>query len=320
MTVPCQLTPGAPRHGVVRHARELAETVGERLGRTVPLEVGQPLGGGPLHLHFTDRIWGADPAAAAARVEALGVPFTVTFHDLPQASDGPRNLPRRIDAYRRVARAARAVACSSHHEAALLRDVVGVEAEPLVVPLWVIPRAPAHERPPAVDEVALLGFVYPGKGHAEAIAAAAGTGLSVTALGRAADGHEADVAALTRAAAARGVRFEVTGYLDEAELLARCRRAAVPLAAHAHVSGSGSVGSWIGASRRPLVPDTRYSREIAALRPGTVTLYASEDLGGAVARARLDPDGTWLAHGTPTAPHLADAADAYLAWWSGVAW
>lgn len=331
--VPRQVTPGAPRHGVVRYARELADAVGALVGRAVPLEDAAPAGAGPIHLHFTDRLWGVDPAAAAGRVERLaaaGAAFTVTLHDLPQVADGLRNLPRRADAYRRVARAARGVACSSGHEVALLRDVVGVDAACVVVPLPVTVHAALSTRPEPDDEVALLGFVYPGKGHADALAAvaalaAAGSpaaaGLGVTALGGAAAGHPDELERLEAEAGARGVRFAATGYLDEAALLWGCRRAAVPLAAHVHVSASGSIGSWIGAGRRPLVPDSPYTREIDLLRPGTVTRYHPGQLAHAIERARRSPASTWCAPGTTTRPDLADAAAAHLDWWSsGVAW
>ena len=44
----------------------------------------------PMHLHFTDRIFGSSPAGAAdAVVEIARVrPVTVTLHDLPQPANG----------------------------------------------------------------------------------------------------------------------------------------------------------------------------------------------------------------------------------------
>ena len=339
-TLPRLVVAGERRHGVVRYARELAEAVGAHVGADVSLGAGEPAdgdatldGAGPLHLHFTDRVWGASPEEAAMRVVRLAarVPVTVTLHDLPQASDGPA-LRRRIASYRRVALAARGVVCSSEHEAALLRDVVrpGSTVEAVVIPLPVDVRAPGSPRAPTDDEVTLLGFVYPGKGHVEAIdavaaLAAAGrpsaAGLGVTALGRASAGHEEELARMAADAAALGVRFAVTGYLDDATLLARCRRAGVPVAAHQHVSASGSIVAWVAAGRRPLVPGTRYSREMAALRPGTLALYAPGDLAGAIDRARRAPGSTWWAADATTGPGSPDAAAAHIAWWtSGVAW
>lgn len=324
MIVPRQLTPGDPRHGVVRFAAELAQSVGAP-GVAWP---ERRLGGTRVHAHFTDRLWGADPEAAAAAVERLAAEasLTVTLHDLPQASDGPTRLPRRVACYRRVVRAASAVACSSAHEAALLRDVVGADVASAVIPLPVTAAAPEATRPPADHEVALLGYIYPGKGHAEAIAAVAGlasagkAGLGVTALGRASAGHEAELAQLVADAAARGVRLTVTGYLGEAALLERCRRAAVPLVAHRHVSASASLNSWVAAGRRPLVPDGRYARELAALRPGTIAIHPPDERAAAIDRARHDPASTWWGPEASLGPDLRDVADAYVAWWGDVAW
>lgn len=336
--VPRLLVAGDPRHGVVRCAREVAAAVGARVGADVAL-VPAPgddaglTGGGPLHLHFTDRLWGADPAEAARRVEALAraVPLTVTLHDLPQPSDGPRNLARRSAAYGQVARAARGVAVSSAHEAELLRDVLaeGPVVEPVLIPL-ALDVAPRVERGPHDDQVALLGFFYPGKGHAEVVdavaaLAAAGRpsaqGLGVTALGCASAGHEAELDALRERAAAQGVALTVTGYLDDATMLERCRRAAVPVAAHRHLSASGSIGSWIAAGRRPLVPDSRYTREVLALRPGTLAPYAEGELANAVDRARRDPESTWWGAEASPGPTLDDVAAAYVLWWTtGVDW
>lgn len=305
--IPHLVTEGDPRHGVVVHARRLARAVG-----------ADGPDDGPCHVQFTDRLWGASPEEAAARVEAFPVPFTASLHDLPQASDGPRNLVRRTAAYMRVAVAARGVVVSSEHEAALLR-VVAPGVAPAIIPLPIAspPRAPRDALTP---EVAVLGFFYPGKGHAEVVAAVAALGgeVGVTVLGRASPGHEDELSALRQDAAARGVEVSVAGYLEEAELLASCRRVAVPVAAHQHVSASGSVGSWISAGRRPLVPVGSFAREQAALRPGTLTLYA--DLPEAIARALEEPGTTWLGEDAVTRPDWEDAAAAHVAFWAGVRW
>lgn len=314
--VPRLLVAGDPAHGVVRCGRELADAVAADTGG--PVAADRP-GAGPHHLQVTDRLWGTSPEEAAARVVALltRVPGTVTLHDLPQASDGPRNQARRGAAYARIARAARGVAVSSRHEAALLA-AIAPEVVPEVIPLPVRASVPAR-RPTALrPEVALLGFFYPGKGHAEAIAAAAGTGLDVVVLGRASPGHEAELQALVADAATSDVRLEVTGWLSDDALLARARAAAVPLVAHRHVSASGSVGTWMSARRRPLVPGGPYWRELAALRPGTVTPYA--DLPAGIARAMADPDSTWLPAGKPPGPGPAEVAAAHLDWWRRIPW
>ena len=91
---------------------------------------------------------------------------------------------------------------------------------------------------------------------------------------------------------------------------------AVPLAAHRHISASGSIGSWVAAGRRPLVADSRYAQELEQLRPGTITRYDPARLGTAIAAVLTGRVPTWLEPGTPTEPHLGDTARAYLRWWS----
>ncbi len=297
---PVTFVGGSPRHGVVRHARQIAAALGRGTEDLV--------GTGPLHVHVTDKLWGTGPEAAADALEALAErrPLTVTLHDLPQASDGPERQPRRAAAYARIARVARGVVVSSEHEAALLRAVVDVEAT--VIPLPVGPVAAPDPTAELDDQVTVLGFFYPGKGHAEVIAATP-PGLGVTVLGAASPGHEGELAAL-----AGKHPVTVTGWLEDAELVARLRRAAVPVAAHRHLSASGSIVAWVAAGRRPLVPDGPATRELAGLRPGTLTLY--DDLPAAIAAARADPASTWLAPGTSTRPAPADAAAAYRAWWA----
>lgn len=329
-TLPRLLTAGDPADGVVRYAREVAGAVAERTGRAVGLDAltqaGTPAVGGPLHVNVTDRIWGANPEAAADRLQALAgaVPLTVTLHDLPQPSDGPQRLPRRAAAYRRIARAARGVVVSSAHEAALLLAIADVTAA--VIPLPVHRQPALRARPEPDDDAVVLGFFYPGKGHAEVVTAVAALltsdrALGVTVLGAASAGHAGELADLVADAARQGVRLTVTGHLDEARLLACARRAAVPVAAHRHVSASGSMNSWIAAGRRPLVPDGPYTREMEALRPGTLTRYPAEGLAAAIERARLRPDTTWLAADATLRPDLDDVAAAYVAWWAdGVAW
>ncbi len=317
--LPRLVAPGDPRHGVVRYARELAGALG------APLADPDGPAASALHLHFTERAWAPSPEAAAERIEALAAraPLTVTLHDVPQASDG-RALARRVACYRRVVRAARAVACSSEHEAALLREHVDPALRPVVLPLPVIARELPAARPERDAEVALLGFFYPGKGHAEAVVTVAALnlgGLGVTALGAASPGHEADLERLAADAEAMQLRFTVTGYLPEDELLAACRRAAVPLAAHRHVSAAGSIGSWIAAGRRPLVPEGPYAAELSRRRPGTITTYARGGLATAIADAYAAPESTWLAAGVATGPGLREVAEAYATWWAtGVRW
>ncbi|MET4052777.1 glycosyltransferase involved in cell wall biosynthesis [Frigoribacterium sp. PvP054] len=319
----------------------LPPVVGGTPADPAPVDVVVPR----AHLQFTDRLWGPSPAAAADVVEHLadGTALTVTLHDLPQPSDGERNLRRRGEAYARVVAVARGVVVNSEHERALLRETIGFEGPVEVIPLPVDPHPLPAGRPEPDGDVAVVGFFYPGKGHAEVVAAVAGLAAGrpaaeagrvgddatrpvadvtgVVALGRASPGHEGELRQLVDEAAALGVPFGATGYLDDATLLDRARRASVPVAAHQHVSASGSIATWVAAGRRPLVPDTRYSREMATLRPGTLTLYPEGGLATAIAAALADPASTWLDEDAVTRPGLDEVADAYAALWTdGVRW
>ncbi|WP_305783781.1 hypothetical protein [Symbioplanes lichenis] len=314
------------RHGVTVAARDLAGAVESATGARLEVAADTLLGSAPprrAHLHFTDRLWARSPEEAAAVVERIAArtALTVTLHDVPQPSDGPRNLPRRTDCYARVAAAARGVVVNSRHEAAHLAEA-GIEPRALgVVPLPVSPVSLSGAPAPVGRDVAVLGFFYPGKGHAEVVDAVVGLPASVTVLGGPSAGHEGDLRDFTEQAAARGVTVGVTGFVPEADLIARCRAVAVPVVAHRHFSASGSLATWIAAGRRPLVVESRYTREMAALRPGTVRLVAPDRLGPAIADALADPASTWLAADAVTRPHLDDTAAAYVRWWTGdIAW
>ncbi|TFC94116.1 MULTISPECIES: glycosyltransferase family 1 protein [Cryobacterium] len=169
---------------------------------------------------------------------------------------------------------------------------------------------------------ALVGFVYPGKGHREVIDAVARMGavLDVAALGAASAGHEADLIALASHAESLGITFTATGYISDDELFRLCRLAAVPIAAHQHLSASGSILAWLAAGRRPLVADSRYAREMQALRPGSMTLYAANAMEAAIVAALSDPRSTILPTDIDTAPHLPHVVTSYREWWNGLAW
>ncbi|WP_295839692.1 hypothetical protein [uncultured Microbacterium sp.] len=310
-------------HGVAVYARDIAaEVVREdpRARVTTPDALAALSPGTPVHAHVTDRLWGSSPEEATHHVLALASrhPLTVTLHDVPQLSDGERNRPRRRAFYRAVIEASRGVTVNSAHERELLREE-GVWDGPVgVVPLPVdaVPAlAPAEHD----DAVGVLGYFYPGKGHDEALTAAAEAGIPrLTVLGRASEGHAADLVGFVQRAADLGVAVEVTGWLDDAEMAVRVARVAVPVIAHRHVSASGSLASWIGWGRRPLAARNRYVDEMAALRPGTLTVLDDQDLAPAIAAARLDPASTW--HGADPVPFgRADAARAYLRWWGEAA-
>jgi hypothetical protein len=216
------------------------------------------------------------------------------------------------------------VVVNSRHEAAHLAEAGIVPRALGVVPLPVTP-APAGPPPqPGAPDVAVLGFFYPGKGHAEVVDALARPGVPaarMTVLGGPSTGHEADLRDFATAAAQRGVAVQVTGFVPEEDLVARCRAVTVPVVAHRHFSASGSLATWIAAGRRPLVVEGRYTREMAALRPGTVHLVAAGALAEVIGAALADPSSTWLAADAVTRPHLDDTAGDYLRWWTGeIAW
>ena len=342
--VPALLLTGPPRHGVVRYGRDVAAHVARLAPGAAVVEVADPRDlvaaaatHGRAHLHVTDRVLGRGPEEAADLVERVAAVthLTVTLHDVPQPSDGVVNLPRRVSGYALITAAAAGVVVNSTHEALLLaeHDVVPSGRVPAVVPLGSVPDpqgtpAPAPG-PRGTSLVALVaGYVYPGKGHddvvhgvatAAARLRAAGhdlTDVAVVAIGGPSAGHEDDVDRLRATADALGVELRVTGSLADDAFRAGLRGPGIPVAAHQHLSASRTLLDWGEQGRRPLVVDSRYAREMAALRPGTLALYEPAALGAELERAWLDPASTALPPGTGLAPTLADVAAAYLAWWS----
>ncbi len=323
---PVHLVPDLPGHGVALHAAQVAAAVGARTVGPAELPDLRPE---PVHVHVTDRLLGDTGEETSALLVALGrrQPMTVTLHDVPQPGDGPV-FARRTTAYAAVLAAARGWVVSSEHERALVLRHLAPAHDGVVVPLPVMPlpvTAGAGPRDRAAGEplvVGVLGWVYPGKGHDEVLRACAAVRLErpgpvvLRALGRVAAGHDHLLDELTTLAADLGAGLEVSGWVDDADLPGALTDVDVPVAAHHHVSASGSMNSWVAARRRPLVTDGTYTREMAALRPGTLTPVADGDLPAALARAAADPAATWLAPGIDLAPGLTEVAAAYLAWWS----
>nr|WP_314840842.1 hypothetical protein [uncultured Microbacterium sp.] len=310
-------------HGVAMYSRDAAmavRTIRSDIRTVDPAGLGAEDAGTAVHVHFTDRLWGDSPEAAALAFAAIAGhrPTSVTLHDVPQASDGERNLPRRRAAYARVAAAARGVVVNSEHERALLLEEDVWSGPVASIPLPVAVREDST-RGSSDGSVGVLGYFYPGKGHDEAARAAAAAGLTkMTVLGRASDGHAADLDAFVRRAADLGVSVEVTGWLDDDEIARRGRSVSVPVIAHRHVSASGSLASWIGWGRRPVAVRNRYVDEMATLRPGTLQTVDEAGLSDAVRRAHDLPDETW--HGLARLPmSWTDVADAYVRWWQGLA-
>ncbi|QDE35903.1 hypothetical protein FIV50_14560 [Microbacterium foliorum] len=311
-------------HGVAMYARDMASAVRAARPSIRTIDAAD-LDAAPtdaaLHVHFTDRLWGDSPEQAARSFGALAArrPVSVTLHDVPQASDGERNRPRRRAAYAAVAAAARGVAVNSEHERALLREEQVWSGAAVSIPLPVDLETDA-QRMPADGSVGVLGYFYPGKGHDEAARAAAHAGIGkMTILGRASEGHAAELEEFVRRAGALGVEVEVTGWLDDAEIARRGRAVSVPVIAHRHVSASGSLASWIGWGRRPVAVRNRYMDEMATLRPGTLQTVGEPELAVAVRQAFERPESTW--HGLTRLPMAwPEAAEAYVRWWEGLAW
>lgn len=348
--VPLQLLVGDPGHGVVGYASDVASAL-IRLDRRVDVvavadmaEALEHARRAPrVHLHVTDRLLGGSPEDAAENLERLAgaTRLTITLHDVPQTSDGTV-LPRRIAAYTRFLAAAESAVVNSRHEQQLVGEFLPGAPAPFAIALGArvrtaSPRPAAHraDRTSGIRDsrdltVLIAGYVYPGKGHTGAIRAAAaaaaelrGAGAKlrdvvVRAIGRPSPGHEGDVDALRVDAEARGVVFDVTGFLDDEQFAARMLSEGIPLAAHEHVSASRSMLDWVEAGRRPLVIASRYSREMAELRPDTMALYEPEHLSRRLVEAWREPARTWLDTHAVLAPTLDDVAGSYLAWWHGV--
>ena len=352
------LVVGPPQHGVVTVARNLADdlavhTADREPPQPAPVVIAvpqiadltaqstRPSATDVVHVHFTDQLFGPNCDGAATAYETLarnwiepaGSTLSVTLHDLPDPADEPARYRRRRAAFARIVDATNGpVIVSSRHEQVLLQ-AIAPRRESVVIPLAIAsPTAPpgrpdiddddTNDQDETDDDVAILGFIYPGKGHATALDAMAvlpaGTGL--LALGRTADGHQALTAELGERAAAGNRRFEVTGYLSDAELDRRLRRARIPLAAHDRISASGSIGTWLAAGRRPLVPDGPYTRELDERCPGALTRYppTADGLRPALLRAATDPGSTWLDHDVVLTPTRATVARDYYDALTGV--
>jgi len=350
MTVPpLQLIVGPPGHGVVAYAADLGSAV-RALDAQVDIAHVESVGEAVkiahavrrTHLHVTDRLLGGSPEEAARNVEHLAAQtrLTITLHDVPQASDGS-GLERRVAAYSRILAAAQGTVVNSRHEQLLVAEFLLNDGPPHAIPLGTrraVPpgdgakrgQHPADTSVPQPLVVLIAGYIYPGKGHSQAITAGADAAriirhageavgsVVVRAIGRPSAGHERDVELLRAHAERSDVHFEVTGFLEDADFASHIIADGIPLAAHEHVSASRSMLDWVEAGRRPLVISSRYAQEMAILRPGTMALYEPADLPRRLVAAWRAPGETWLNPGTRLAPTLDDAAAEYLEWWNAM--
>ena len=188
---------------------------------------------------------------------------------------------------------------SSNHEGERLR-ACGVSAEPTVIPLPIEPIAPVAASEAfevAGPMVAVLGHIYPGKGH-RAVLEALSTrrdDLALWAVGAVSPGHDDLLGELERFAVRARRRFVVTGHLDDASLAAAIRRADVPVVPAVAPSASASLATWIAHGRRPLTADSAYARELTSGALELLTRYRPDDpqdLASAISQALAEPAST----------------------------
>ncbi len=324
------LVVGPDQHGVVRHACQIAEAGADPIIRAeTPALVPADWWSGAtiVHLPYTDRLFAdrcedsaAEFATLTAPPLAAGVALSITLHDLP-AGDSDLERRRRA-AYQRVVRDARGIVVNSNRELELIDSITHRARSLRMIPLPVLAQPPATQPPltsAADPDVVVLGFVFPDRGYEQVISELP-PGMDLVALGRPAAGHEELPAELARRAEAAGHRLRVTGFVPDAELAAALHSADIPVAPNRRVAGSGSIATWIGHGRRPLVPDSAYTRELEARAPGTVTRYAADTPGAlraAIEQARDDPGSTWLPAGTLLGPDLAETAASYRRHFAG---
>lgn len=314
---------GPEEHGVVRHGLLVAAACGGevvRLRGPDPVPAADVLGGADVvHVPFTDRLFADHAEDAVVAFRALvwpfleaGVALSVTLHDLP-AGDSALERRRRA-AYGEVVGLASGVVVNSWRELELVDGLAARARSLRCIPLPVEPSV-ATSRPtrrPA-REVVVLGFVFPDRGYEHTIDELP-DGVDLRALGRPSAGHEDLPSVLAERAARGGHAMVTTGFVPDAELSAVLTAAAVPVAPNRRVAASGSINTWTTHGRRPLVPDSPYSRELELRSPGRVATYDADTPGAlrrAVEEALADPDRTWLAPGTRVGPTLDEVAEDY---------
>ena len=270
---------GPGGHGVTEYALGLARATGAANVIREEAFGSAPLPEGPIHVTFTDHLFGDTAETLLARLGDR--PFSVSLHDIPQPEEGEGRYARRAEIYRALASAADVAVVNSEHEA---RFFPAGASAPTVIRLPI----PVIHSPFAPEDgtVGVLGFLYPGKGHEDLIAALPEATLRF--LGAVSAGHEEWADRLV--ASARNV--ELTGWLTDDELAREIGRIAAPVCPHRHFSASGSLMTWLGAGRKVLVTDSDYAREIDAWLPGRVTLVEEGGWRDAVEKhvpEQLDP-------------------------------
>ncbi|RZT87269.1 hypothetical protein EV383_4179 [Pseudonocardia sediminis] len=312
--------PDAPAgHGVVRHADLVARLAAAHGVRRVP---GTPDDPDVRHAHFSDSLHAGTAGDAAESFRAWAgtspSPLVVTLHDVPGADPDPARDARRIEAYRVVTGHADAVVVAAEHEAAKVLAWSGRRAHVVELPLPDLPE-PGVVPGGGPPTLGVLGFVYPGKGHAEAVEAAGRRAdpPRVLALGAVSPGHDEVWSSLVERARELHVDLAATGHLTDAGLADAAAAVTVPLAPNSGVSASGSLLAWVACRRRPLAADGVYAREIDARHPGLLRLHSGDaELDAAITDALATPGTTrtgalppWPDAGAAHARIYADVLD-----------
>lgn len=337
---------GPDEHGVVRHAAQVARACGHRLERRATATDAAGIAPGPgdlVHLPFTDRLFGDRAPESAAAFAALvdpwrqrGTAVSVTLHDLPDGTGDPARDRRRRLAYRDVVRRAHGVVVNSWRELELLDALLlgDADGDPAVAPgprsVRCIPLP--MDRPSATPvagtafspagwsgAVAVLGFVFPDRGYEHTIDELP-SGTDLVAFGRPAAGHDDLPAVLRERAVAGGHHLHVTGFVPDDELGAALTAAAVPVAPNRRVAASASITTWNAHGRRPLVPDSPYTRELEQRTPGCVRRYDADDPGALraeITAALADPARTRLPDDAQPPPSLDAVAQQYRRHFAG---
>ncbi|HEY9417686.1 MAG TPA: hypothetical protein VIQ30_23245, partial [Pseudonocardia sp.] len=289
--------PGPEGHGVVRHAATVARLAAAH-GVLPVASSGDPRVA-LSHAHFTDALYGPDITVASAVFEAWAAaaphPIVVTLHDVPGADPDPARDAARRAGYARVVAVCDAAVVSAEHEAAKMTTLTDRPVHVIELPMEPLPDgAPTPgwaDRP----TLGLLGFVYPGKGHAEMIEAAARqpSRPRVVAAGTVSPGHTGLLRDLTRRARSLGVDLVLSGPLSDSELAAAADAITVPLAPNRRVSASGSLLAWLSRGRRPVTAAGEYAVELDRRHPGALKLYYGDvELDRTVTASLEDPAST----------------------------
>lgn len=320
---------GPQQHGVNRFGRVLHAATAEMV-HTVDCTPAQLLGveratssaaasaANLWIVQFTDHLFAPEPERAASVFADLcdvlrPSTVAVVLHDLPG-----RDLrdDRRRRAYADVARTADVIVVCSRHEADRLRTC-GYLGSVTVIPHFV-ERRPVSQRLLRVERptVGVLGFVYPGKGHADVLGACAllDGAVSFVAMGGPSPGHDVLIDEIVDLAAELHIGCMVTGWLEEAALNRLVADVDVPVAAHHDVSASGSVATWLGAGRRPIVRASAYTCELLELAPDAVTTYDGNDRRSLVdcLRHAVDDPASTYHNGLPDVLSPRACATAYI--------